>query len=110
MSMLQFIEGDEYAFTVTVKVPPDGVALNITGATVTMTARTAFDAAAVFTKTVGDGITLTTPTSGIMDIVIPGTDTTNLGGTALFYDIEVIVGGLTHTVLRGSIDIRQGVV
>jgi len=110
MSLLQFTEGDTYPFQVTVKVPPNDTPLDITSATVTMTARPAVDATATFTKTVGAGITLTTPLSGIMDVVIAGTDTTALGGTVLVYDIEVIVGGFTYTVLKGSIDIRQGVV
>lgn len=108
MSLLTPTENSDYTFDVKAR-RPDGTDLNLTGATIQMTARAAVDGSAVFTKaTGGSGITITDATAGEFAVTLTGSsDLANRGGTVLAYDIEAEVGGAVYTLVRGAIDIAQ---
>jgi hypothetical protein len=80
--------GNDVDIIVTV-TDADGTAVNITGVTMTYVLGTEVGAAAAtVTKTVGGGITLTTPASGIATINLDPDDTTSLEGT-YYHELEI---------------------
>ena len=89
---LKMVRGDTKVFTATVTL--NGVAVNLTGGTLRLTAKwSPFDAdgaAAFQLSSPSDGIVLTTPTSGIATITITAAKTTGLPNklSNLFYDLQ----------------------
>lgn len=80
---------------------------NITGCTLTFTAKRDVDdsdANAVIQKTVGNGLTITTPSAGIFVLgpLLPA-DTQSLPNEniGLVFDIEMVLGGNVSTVAKG---------
>lgn len=98
--------GDTLVHRITVK-NTDETAKDITGATVRYTVRErTYDGAQVLQKTVGSGIILTTPASGIFDVTLPNADTAALSPSITYvYDCELTLSGQVQTVQSGSITI-----
>lgn len=101
--------GDEAVWLVTV-TDSAGVPVNITGCTMRFTAKLRpgdADAAAILSKTVGGGITLSDPTNGVATVTLTDTDTTSKlapGRTHLLqYDWRMTLAGQTMTVAYGTL-------
>lgn len=104
---LKMIRGDSKTFS-TALTDAAGNAIDLTGATVWMTAKSAFtdlDADAVFQKSTGDGITHLDDASGLIQVVLDPEDTEDLDGTKhrLVYDIQVVDSGVVTTVVRAKL-------
>ena len=115
-------EYTSYRFT----LEQDGVAVDLTNAAVYFVVRTTppagtitDDTDAVISKSVGDGIVSTSPSSGIIDVIFYPEDTadlsmpTNQDKLTYFWGMEVVLGGeiwarsagvgafiITHDVVR----------
>lgn len=93
-----------------------GVAVNITGYTALMKVRKLYPATrttvatygpAVLDLSVGSGITLTTPASGILDIEVDATTMAGITSDIYNYDLELISGaGEVYEILRGTFTVR----
>jgi hypothetical protein len=113
--VLRMIRQDTLEFVVTVL--KDGAVYDISGSTFTLTAKynyTDTTAEAIFTKTVGSGITLTTPASGILTVKINPEDTAAIPyhDTTLVFDMEMVPADSPSdrfTVLYGTLVIRPDV-
>lgn len=94
-----------------VTVKQNGAAVNITGCSFYFTCKYDFedpDSAKVFQKTVGSGITLTTPASGILAIKILPADTAVLPPhkTDLHYDLKMKdTNGNVYSVFDGTLEV-----
>jgi hypothetical protein len=110
----EIARGDDRKIDFTVEL--DGVAQNITGWSVRFTGRLTkpgpeivSDADAVMAYSVGSGITLTTPASGILRVQIDGEDTYGLpvADTVLFCDLQGVDGsGNVGTLTTGKITVK----
>lgn len=113
MSNLKMYRGDTAEFRVTA-LDIDGEPLNLTGASAWFTAKnnTAdLDNAAVFQKTIGDGITVVNAVGGIMLVRLAEVDTSSITGKVfLQYDLQVkdATDGV-WTVSRGVILVESDV-
>ncbi len=103
---LTITRGDTLVHRITVK-NTDETAKDITGATVRYTVRErTYDGAQVLQKTVGSGITLTTPTSGILDATLSAADTAALvPSVGYVYDCEITLSGQVQTVQSGTLSV-----
>ncbi len=87
----------------------DGAALNLTGATLKFAAKTELshtDGQAVFTKTLGSGIVLTSTITGIGVVTVNPSDTFAVANlkTGLFYELQVTLAtGEFYTLDLGKI-------
>jgi hypothetical protein len=99
--------GDTAILTVTVTDSDNGdAAKNITGATVRYVA--VRRGTAYITKTVGSGIVLTTPASGILTITLDPADTDDLTPGEYEHEVEITDGdGNVSTVTVGTLTIRK---
>jgi hypothetical protein len=101
---LAITRGEKRAYVAT--ITSDGVAVNLTSAVaVRFTVRSAYPSAsltadtdALFTKSVGSGIVLTTPASGIVTITVDKADTNSIsiddsGTLVAYYGLEYIASG-----------------
>lgn len=81
--------GDDRTFTITVTV--DGAVFNLTGCAVRFTMKQHItDTEAYLSLSVGNGITLTTPASGILTVAIPAAATQGVGTDTMFYwDLQI---------------------
>lgn len=110
----EMISGDTATITVTVDDGAGGV-VDLTGATVTFAMSkdkpgSRFNATAKITKTVGDGVTLTDPTNGVMTVALDAADTDDLSGR-YHYEIEVTdTSSNVATVTTGIITIKPDLV
>jgi len=66
-------------------VDQNGAAQNVTGYTMDFKLSATFSGDRLFTKTVGAGITLTSPAGGIVDVQIDAADTSGLSPTTYYY-------------------------
>jgi hypothetical protein len=66
----------------------DGVAVNLTSATIKWSIRRNLQTAAALTKTTSSGISITNAAGGIFEVTLTNTDTTGLTGT---YTMEAII-------------------
>ncbi len=57
-------------------------------------------------KTVGSGITITTPASGILEVALVPADTADIKGE-FYHELEMVLGGETSTVAFGQINIKR---
>jgi hypothetical protein len=102
MFNLRLIRGDTptYEFTIT----RDGIAVDLTGATVTFTVRETYDGELVFERTVGDGITVTTPSSGVFQVQPSAANTSARTSAGRFVaDAEIVESDGTITTEIGNI-------
>jgi len=108
--------GDDRAITATI-VDEAGVAVDITGATMTWTvvnidpnlspSQPKKGAVALFAaKTVGSGITILTPTSGTIQIVLDSDDTVGLAAPKEYYhELQMVLATLTTTIMYGKFEL-----
>lgn len=82
-----------------------GVAVDLTGASVTWNLRERRGSAAVLTKTTASGIVLTTPASGIMTITVLDTDTVGLEGIYFHEAVITDAGGLISRVRNTDVSL-----
>jgi uncharacterized protein YbjT (DUF2867 family) len=114
MSDLTMIRGDSKTFAVSLR-DVAGDAIDLTGASVTMTAKEAYtdlDASATFQKTISDGITVLDEDTGVIQVELEPADTTSLDGkkTRLYYDIQVEGSdGKVTTAVRGKLIVHPDV-
>ncbi|HSW43162.1 MAG TPA: hypothetical protein VLM76_11695 [Patescibacteria group bacterium] len=106
---LQARWGDEAVWVVRV-TDAAGAPVNITGAAMRFTAKLRAgdpDGAAILSKTVGAGISLSAPTAGEATVTLADTDTTTRlapGRThRLLYDWRMTLAGQTTTVAHGDL-------
>mgnify|MGYP001559151543 CR=1 FL=1 len=106
MANLRITRGDTVIHRISVK-NTDETVKDITGATVRYTIRTPrYTGTQVLQKTVGNGVVLTTPLSGILDVTLSGVETAALiPDTRYVYDCEIILSGQISTVQEGMITI-----
>lgn len=96
-------------------IKENGAAINVTGYTFWFTAKYNYedaDSAKVFQKTVGSGITLTTPASGIITVKLSPTDTSGLPAhtTRLYYDLKMKDGSSNvYSILSGELVVEPDV-
>ena len=104
---LKMIREDDFKFRVT--ITKNGVPVNITGATFTFSAKWATtDAATIFTRTLGSGITVVVAADGTIDIVIASANTSTLPSYVcpLQYDLEMVESdGSISTPLIGVLTV-----
>jgi len=95
-------QGDEKAYNLTFK-DGDGNAINITGSTVSFSAKARLsDTATVISKDVTNH---TDPTNGKTTITLTTTDT-NIDRGVYYYDIQIQGGGINRkTVVKGKLEI-----
>jgi hypothetical protein len=106
--------GDTYTFTLA--VTQAGVAFNLTGCTLRMTAKynvTDLDSAAVFSLTSpSTGIAITNAAAGLATVSIPPSGTSTLPGAQipLFYDIQVTDSSSdVYTVASGTLYVQPDI-
>ena len=107
---LTITRGDTVIHRITVK-NTDETAKDITGATARYTIRPEnYAESQVLQKTVGSGIALTTPLSGILDVTLSSADTATLAPAIKYvYDCEVTLSGQVSTVQTGTITVAGDV-
>jgi hypothetical protein len=104
-NVLRCVRGDNFSFTGVVEVAD--APLNLTGATITMTAKwNLMDSSNVFQLSVGNGITISDAAAGEITVLFPTSATSSLPPTevTLKYDVQVITAAAkTYTVARGDL-------
>lgn len=120
-SNLYIVRGDSK--TLNRQAMVNGVAVDITGGTLRMTAKRRYadqDSDAVFTKTIGNGITITNPAQGLFTVAIVPADTRTVSGLdenndsevpiLLVYDLQLKdVNGSIYTGQRGQLTVLPDV-
>jgi hypothetical protein len=98
--------GDTFIHRIAVKNTDESVK-DITGATVRYTIRQhQYAGTQVLQKTVGSGITLTTPLSGVLEVTLTIVETAALSpNTSYVYDCEVTLAGQVQTVQTGTLTV-----
>lgn len=105
--------GDTVQFSVVVTL--DDVAYDLTDCSLWFTAKYKYtddDDDAVFQKTLGDGITVTSAPQGLAAIVISPTDTDALSliKTVLFWDLQLVDdSGNVYTIASGNLIVNPDV-
>lgn len=103
------VRGDTYVMDLTAIQDSSDNALDLTGATLTMTAKfnvTDDNADALFElTTTGGGIVITDATAGEFTVTIPPAATLDCPfiKTIIFYDIQYSLSGTIYTILRGQL-------
>jgi hypothetical protein len=113
MPDLEMFRGNDRTFTLT--VARDGRAVDLTGATLRWKARKSvkdLDADAVINKATGNGITITDPPNGIVDLTLLSADTKSLPAPlALIYEFEVTeASGAVSTPTIGVLLLKRTMV
>lgn len=105
--------GDNRVLEFTVNQQDDSGPENITGAAMTF-ALSKQDAsatspkpsgAALVTKTVGSGITIVDGPNGRADVALVPADTAAMKAGVFYYELQVVLGGITATVAYGAVTI-----
>ena len=110
---LNMFRGDTPSWNLAITT--DGAARNISTDSLRMTAKYSTDDAdnaAVFSKTVGGGITVTNGAGGLATVLLAKSDTNTLPGqtVTLFYDIELTTSGNSvFTIAWGTLTIQPDV-
>lgn len=105
--------GDSFPFNIA--VTQAGAAFNLTGCSIRMTAKwnhADADSAAVFTRTVGSGITVTNAGGGLATVIVAPANTLSLPANTvnLYYDIQVTdAGSNVYTVNSGKLTVSPDV-
>lgn len=106
--ILNFVRGDQFSMDLTAIKDSDDNALDLTGATLTMTAKfnvADANADALFVLTTGGGgIVITSAAAGEFTITIPPSATLDcpLLKTIIFFDVQYQLGSVIYTILRGQ--------
>lgn len=112
---IKAVRGDTITLDFTVKRPAGGAAVDLTGATFTFTAKKKLsdaDAAALFQKTLGSGVSVTNAANGQGRVTVAPADTTSLPDyeTDLYCDLQMTEAvGTVTTVAEGILRIRPDV-
>lgn len=80
---------------------------NITGWAVTYNLRTSKTASATISKTVGSGITLTTPASGILTVTLSASDTSALTERTYVQGLKRTDSGSETVLAEGQVVVKQ---
>lgn len=111
---IQMFQDNTLGFTCTVLV--NGSAFDLTGITAcTMTAKyRTSDTTYVFQKSIGDGITISAPSTGVIAIQIEPEDTEGLlfgnqDFVMLQYEVRITMLTATYTVLAGNLKVYESV-
>jgi hypothetical protein len=97
----KIVKGDDASLVFTVK-DADSVAVNITGATaVAFKVAASATATPVISKSLGSGIALTTPASGILTVTLTDTDTSIDAGT-YYFEVQITDASGNISTLRAS--------
>lgn len=110
---LSMTRGDTFAFNLA--VTSAGAPFNLTGCSIRVTAKWDYanlDAAAVFTRTIGSGVTVTNAAGGLATVVIAPSNTSTLPANPvnLYYDIQVTDGSSNvYTVNSGILTVSPDV-
>ena len=113
---LQIVKGDTPSFNLVITDAIGGAAIDLTGALLWMTAKKKFednDAAAIFQKTIGSGISITDAALGLAKVTLVANDTKALEGffrgrINLKYDIQLKTqAGQIFTVARGKLEVLE---
>lgn len=109
MSKFRMTAGDTKVLEVEV-LDDDGDAVDITGTSIRFEmARFATDAAALVTKTSGDGIEIIDGPAGRFDVTLDPEDTATFDGS-YYFEAEVEDGASISTVLRGRATIDPALI
>jgi len=106
---ITMVRGDNFAFDL--RVLNNGVAVDLTGGDMTMTAKwspTDPNIDAVFTRTLGSGITFTDAAAGEVSVELIPANTNGLPDKQIFlnYDIEYTSSlGKIYTITRGKLKV-----
>ena len=84
-----------------------GGVFNLTGASVRFTVRDGPDGTIIGSMNVGNGITITNGTLGILQVSIGSSELTTNG--IYEYDIEVNQGGNVYTVVKDTLTVKRDV-
>lgn len=92
--------GDTLPITVTVTADgtASGTPVDLTGATVTFDVALGFGGVPIISKSVGDGIALTTPASGVCTVTLDPADTDELYGLYVYW-IKAVLDDADATAL-----------
>lgn len=105
MDNLEFYRGDDWKLDVTLK-DEDGLAIDLTGATVFFTVKeneSDADTSAVITE---DVTSHTDPTNGETSIEVSDTETDDVDPGTYYYDIQVkTAAGNIQTVVKGTLTV-----
>ena len=93
---IEFHVGEDKSLVVTV------TGTDITGWTIEFAMAQEYGGPALFTKTVGSGIALTTPASGIFTVTISDTDTDGLEAGDYVWDAKRTTAGQEYVVAYGK--------
>jgi len=95
---LSMFRGDDRTFAMAATL--SGAPLNLTGAAITFTARrTPEEVAALITRTIGTGVTITNAAGGLFTVNIAQANTSAfLVDEQLIWDVEIVIGGVKRTV------------
>lgn len=106
--------GDTWLNTLPI-VDADGVAYDLTGASIWLTIKERSDDApddadAIIQLEVGSGLTVATPSNGIVAVEITDEDTALLTpGRSYRYDVQVRKGGKTFTPIGGAVVVTKDI-
>ena len=105
LNKLEIIKGDDVSLTSTF-TDGDGAVVDISGSSITFTAKNDFGSAAVITKTVTSH---SDPTNGVTIIALTDTDTAVDAGD-YFYDIQITFSdGKVNSISYGKLIVKQDV-
>jgi hypothetical protein len=100
-------QGIDLIFTIT-WTDSTGTAINLTGYTIKLAITNQVTNANLLTLQIGSGVTVATPTSGVAQFQVTGTQTTALGVGTYFYGVKATsAGGINYDWLDGTITIAQ---
>ena len=100
-------QGIDLIFTVT-WTDSNAAAINLTGYTIQLAVSNQVTLANLLTLSIGSGVTVATPSNGIAQFRITGTQTTALGVGTYYYGIKATSsGGINYDWLDGNLTIAQ---
>jgi hypothetical protein len=100
-------QGIDLIFTVT-WTDSTGAAINLTGYTIQLALSNQVTNTNLLTLSIGSGVTVTTPSTGVAQFRITGAQTTALGVGTYYYGIKATSsGGINYDWLDGNLTIAQ---
>ena len=100
-------QGIDLIFTVT-WTDSTGAAINLTGYTIQLAVSNQVTNTNLLTLSIGSGVTVTTPSTGVASFRITGAQTTALGVGTYYYGIKATSsGGINYDWLDGNLTIAQ---
>ena len=100
-------QGIDLIFTVT-WTDSTGAAINLTGYTIQLAVSNQVTNTNLLTLSIGSGVTVTTPSTGVAQFRITGAQTTALGVGTYYYGIKATSsGGINYDWLDGNLTIAQ---